>query len=136
MSTISITKLNVQYAHRFLGYEGEAQYLHGHTGTLTIEVEGDVNDKTGFVYPCNGIKKIVWASSSAVYGIEKDRKRRYGEWDAEIMDEDTALCPGSLYSYTKTFNEGLSEFYRKEYGLDSIGLRVNLSYGPYIHSSF
>ena len=60
MSTISITKLNVQYAHRFLGYEGEAQYLHGHTGTLTIEVEGDVNDKTGFVYPCNGIKKIVW----------------------------------------------------------------------------
>ena len=82
------------------------------------------------------IKKIVWASSSAVYGIEKDRKRRYGERDAEIMDEDTALCPGSLYSYTKTFNEGLSEFYRKEYGMDSIGLRVNLSYGPYIHSSF
>lgn len=56
----SITKLNVQYAHRFLGYEGEAQYLHGHTGLLTIEVDGDVNEKTGFVYPCNSIKKLAW----------------------------------------------------------------------------
>ena len=56
----SITKLNIQYAHRFLNYEGEAQYLHGHTGTLTIEVEGDVNERTGFVYPCNSIKRIAW----------------------------------------------------------------------------
>lgn len=46
--TRSLTKLNVQYAHRFLGYEGEAQYLHGHTGLLTIEVEGKVDEKTGF----------------------------------------------------------------------------------------
>lgn len=82
------------------------------------------------------LKKIVWASSSAVYGVEKDRRSRYGEAAAVLMDEKTALCPGSLYSYTKTFNEGLSEFYRKEYGLDIVGLRVNLSYGPYIHSSF
>lgn len=58
--TRSITKLNVQYAHRFLGYEGEAQYLHGHTGLLNIEVEGNVDAKTGFVYPCNGIKKLAW----------------------------------------------------------------------------
>ena len=56
----SLTKLNIQYAHRFLNYEGEAQYLHGHTGLLTIEVEGDVDDRTGFVYPCNSIKHIAW----------------------------------------------------------------------------
>ena len=47
----SITRLNIQYAHRFLNYEGEAQYLHGHTGLLTIEVDGDVDARTGFVYP-------------------------------------------------------------------------------------
>lgn len=58
--TVSITRLNIQYAHRFLGYEGEAQYLHGHTGTLTIEVEGDVDGKSGFVYPCNSIKRVAW----------------------------------------------------------------------------
>ena len=57
---LSITKLNIQYAHRFLNYEGEAQYLHGHTGTLIIEVEGEVNEKNGFVYPCNSIKRIAW----------------------------------------------------------------------------
>ena len=56
----SITRLNIQYAHRFLNYEGEAQYLHGHTGLLTIEVDGDVDARTGFVYPCNSIKRIAW----------------------------------------------------------------------------
>lgn len=28
----SITTLDLQYAHRFYGFRGEAQYLHGHTG--------------------------------------------------------------------------------------------------------
>lgn len=56
----SLTKLNIQYAHRFLNYEGEAQYLHGHSGLLTIEVEGSVDERTGFVYPCNSIKRIAW----------------------------------------------------------------------------
>ena len=39
----SITTLDLQYAHRFYGFQGEAQYLHGHTGVLTIEVEDSVN---------------------------------------------------------------------------------------------
>lgn len=56
----SITTLNIQYAHRFLNYEGEAQYLHGHTGKLIIEVKGKVDERTGFVFPCNEIKKIAW----------------------------------------------------------------------------
>ncbi|GHU94749.1 hypothetical protein FACS1894156_3340 [Bacteroidia bacterium] len=56
----SFTKLDIQYAHRFLNYEGEAQYLHGHTGELTIEVEGEVDARTGFVTPCNGIKNFAW----------------------------------------------------------------------------
>ncbi|MDR0898384.1 MAG: 6-carboxytetrahydropterin synthase, partial [Oscillospiraceae bacterium] len=35
----SFAKFDLQYAHRFYGFKGEAQYLHGHTGVLTIEVE-------------------------------------------------------------------------------------------------
>lgn len=27
----SITTFDLQYAHRFYGFQGEAQYLHGHT---------------------------------------------------------------------------------------------------------
>lgn len=34
----SITALDLQYAHRFYGFKGEAQCLYGHTGVLTIEV--------------------------------------------------------------------------------------------------
>ena len=38
----SITTLDLQYAHRFYGFQGEAQYLHGHTGVLTLEVEDTI----------------------------------------------------------------------------------------------
>lgn len=56
----SITKLDLQYAHRFYGFKGEAQYLHGHTGTLTIEVEDSVNAGVNMVFPCNEIQKTAW----------------------------------------------------------------------------
>lgn len=56
----SITTLDLQYAHRFYGFCGEAQYLHGHTGILTIEVEDSVNQGVNMVYPCNEIKKVAW----------------------------------------------------------------------------
>ena len=56
----SITTFDLQYAHRFYGFQGEAQYLHGHTGVLTIEVEDDVTPRVNMVYPCNEIKKISW----------------------------------------------------------------------------
>lgn len=57
----SITKLNLQYAHRFYGFKGEAQYLHGHTGIMTIEVEDGINEGVNMVFPCNEIKKIAWS---------------------------------------------------------------------------
>ena len=47
----SITKLDLQYAHRFYGFKGEAQYLHGHTGVLTIEVEDTVEPGLNMVFP-------------------------------------------------------------------------------------
>lgn len=56
----SIAKLDLQYAHRFYNFKGEAQYLHGHTGTLTIEVEDSVNMGVNMVFPCNEIKKTAW----------------------------------------------------------------------------
>lgn len=56
----SITKLDLQYAHRFYDFKGEAQYLHGHTGVLTIEVEGSINSGVNMVFPCNEIQKTAW----------------------------------------------------------------------------
>lgn len=84
----SFTKLSIQYAHRFLNYEGEAQYLHGHTGRLVIEVEGEVNKQTGFVYPCNSIKRIAWE-----YLLNFDH--------ALILQKEDPLLPGIIETYQK-----------------------------------
>ncbi len=54
---VSIATFDLQYAHRFYGFKGEAQYLHGHTGTLTIKVEDSIEKGVNMVYPCNEIKK-------------------------------------------------------------------------------
>ncbi len=88
MKKRSITKLNIQYAHRFLNYEGEAQYLHGHSGLLTIEVEGEVDKRTGFVYPCNSIKRIAW-----------DYLKNFDH--ALILQQEDPLLPGVLDAYVK-----------------------------------
>ncbi|MCQ2495648.1 MAG: 6-carboxytetrahydropterin synthase [Lachnospiraceae bacterium] len=57
----SITTFSLQYAHRFYGFRGEAQYLHGHTGIMTIEVEDTINEGVNMVFPCNEIKKTAWS---------------------------------------------------------------------------
>ena len=56
----SIARLELQYAHRFYNFKGEAQYLHGHSGKLTIEVEDSVNMGVNMVFPCNEIQKTAW----------------------------------------------------------------------------
>ena len=84
----SITKLNLQYAHRFYGFKGEAQYLHGHTGILTIEVEGSVNTGVNMVFPCNEIKKTAW-----------DVLKNFDH--ALILREDDPLLPAVLDIYEK-----------------------------------
>ena len=56
----SIATLDLQYAHRFYGFKGEAQYLHGHTGVLTIEVEDTIEPGVNMVFPCNEIQKTAW----------------------------------------------------------------------------
>uniref|UniRef100_UPI00248DD11A 6-pyruvoyl trahydropterin synthase family protein n=1 Tax=Cloacibacillus porcorum TaxID=1197717 RepID=UPI00248DD11A len=84
----SIAKLDLQYAHRFYGFKGEAQYLHGHTGILTIEVEGSVNPGVNMVFPCNEIQKTAW-----------DVLKNFDH--ALILREDDPLLPAVLDVYEK-----------------------------------
>ncbi|MDR0249010.1 MAG: 6-carboxytetrahydropterin synthase [Oscillospiraceae bacterium] len=83
---VSFTTLGIEYAHRFLGYKGEAQYLHGHHGQLTIEVEGAVDPGSGFVTPCNDIKRIAW-----------DYLQNFDH--ALILQEEDPLLPALLKVY-------------------------------------
>ena len=84
----SITTFDLQYAHRFYGFKGEAQYLHGHTGVLTIEVEDDVNPGVNMVFPCNEIKKTAW-----------DVLKNFDH--ALVLREDDPLLPAILDVYEK-----------------------------------
>ena len=84
----SITKLELQYAHRFYGIKGEAQYLHGHTGVLTIEVEDTVNEGVNMVFPCNEIQKTAW---SVLKNFDH----------ALILREDDPLLPAILKVYER-----------------------------------
>ena len=82
----SMTTFHIQYAHRFYGFRGEAQYLHGHTGTLTIEVEDSINEGVNMVFPCNEIKKTAW---SVLKNFDH----------ALILREDDPLLPAVLEVY-------------------------------------
>jgi len=82
----SFTTLDLQYAHRFYGFQGEAQYLHGHTGILTLEVEDTVNAGVNMVFPCNEVKKIAW---EALQNFDH----------ALVLREDDPLLPAILGVY-------------------------------------
>ena len=84
----SISTFHLQYAHRFYGFKGEAQYLHGHTGTMTIEVEDTMNAGVNMVFPCNEIKKVAW---SVLKNFDH----------ALILREDDPLLPAVLAVYEK-----------------------------------
>ena len=77
----SITTFDLQYAHRFYGFQGEAQYLHGHTGVLT-------NEGVNMVYPCNEIQKVAW-----------DVLKNFDH--ALVLREDDPLLPAILDVYEK-----------------------------------
>ena len=82
----SITTLDLQYAHRFYGFKGEAQYLHGHTGILTIECEDTIEEGINMVFPCNEIKKTAW-----------DVLKNFDH--ALVLREDDPLLPAILQVY-------------------------------------
>ena len=84
----SFTTFDIQYAHRFYNFKGEAQYLHGHTGRLRIEVEDSINPGVNMVFPCNEIKKTAW-------NILKNFDH------ALVLRQDDPLLPAVLAVYEK-----------------------------------
>lgn len=66
-----------------------------------------------------GVRRVVFASSSSVYG------------DAPLpMDEAGPLLPLSPYGVTKLTAERLVDVYRRSFGLDVVSLRFFTVYGP------
>ena len=68
-----------------------------------------------------GVKKVVWASSVAVFGISGEREG--------FIENDAHHEPTGLYGAVKSFNESLGMHYKNQRGLDNIGLRFTVVYG-------
>jgi nucleoside-diphosphate-sugar epimerase len=69
-----------------------------------------------------GVSKVVWTSSTVVYGPAS----LYG---AAPVDEDAKCAPVTFYGLTKTLAETLSTYHAQRYGLDVVGLRLPLILG-------
>ncbi len=69
-----------------------------------------------------GIKNLVYASSTAVYGISE-------EYPDEPLAHDAPLKPRSHYGVYKQANEGTAQVYYRDDSISSIGLRPYVVYG-------
>lgn len=67
------------------------------------------------------IKRVVFASSAAVYGKMEDPDSR--------IPEDAPLNPVGIYANSKAMGESLCRAYRNVYGVDAIVLRPSRVYG-------
>lgn len=68
------------------------------------------------------ISKIIYASSSSVYGDNK----KYPS-----IEKDGISKPLSIYGITKIANENIAYYYKKIFNINSVGLRFFTVYGPY-----
>jgi len=67
------------------------------------------------------IKRVIFASSAAVYGQMDDPDRR--------IPEDAPLAPVGIYANSKAIGESLCRAYRNVYGVDALVLRPSRVYG-------
>ncbi|MBI2658448.1 GDP-mannose 4,6-dehydratase [Candidatus Woesearchaeota archaeon] len=86
--------------------------------TLAVNIDGTVN-----VFRCalgTGVKKIVYTSSSEVYGEAREIP----------LKEDSPKSPVSIYGVSKLAAEMYSKGYVQEYGMDINPVRLFNVYGP------
>lgn len=70
-----------------------------------------------------GVRRVVWTSSTVVYGPAA----AYGD---RAVDEDEATAPVTNYGLTKELGERVAAYHRRRHGLDVVGLRLPLVMGP------
>jgi UDP-glucuronate 4-epimerase len=84
-----------------------------------VNVEGTVNLLE--VARKNGVKKIIIASSSSVYGVNSK---------VPFSESDPIFSAISPYAASKLAGEALGHVYHHVYGLDVVALRLFTVYGP------
>lgn len=87
-------------------------------------VESNVDGFLNVLEGCrrHGVKHLVYASSSSVYGLNGR---------VPFSEKDSIAHPVSLYAATKKSNELMAHTYSHLYGIPSTGLRFFTVYGPW-----
>jgi UDP-glucose 4-epimerase len=88
-------------------------------GALKINVNGTANVLEAA--RVMDVVQIVYMSSTAVYGYTRE---------GELIDEEYAQKPVTVYGATKLFCEHLGTNYNRNYGLGFTALRFPIVYGP------
>lgn len=96
-------------------------------GALKVNVEGTNNVFEAARTLDDQVERVAWASSAAVYAPPAN----YADGDDWWVTEDDLLAPDTLYGATKQYNEAQARVYHEDYGLDHVGLRPTVAYGPY-----
>jgi len=90
--------------------------------SVQINIDGFINVLE--VARLLGVVRVVYASSIGVYGTQS----YYGN---QRIDEDAPVNPTVVYGACKAFNEFMGRHYFEHFGVDTIGLRFPLVYGPF-----
>jgi UDP-glucuronate 4-epimerase len=79
-----------------------------------------------------GLKRLVFASSSSVYGVRSSEPGKPGDGTGVVAfrEDDPCLTPASPYAATKRMNELQLSTYRDLFGLGVFALRFFTVYGP------
>ena len=87
-------------------------------------VESNVDGFLNVLEGCrhNGVKHLIYASSSSVYGLNGK---------VPFSEKDSIAHPVSLYAATKKSNELMAHTYSYLYNIPSTGLRFFTVYGPW-----
>jgi UDP-glucose 4-epimerase len=70
-----------------------------------------------------GVQRVVWTSSTVVYGPSQLYPR-------QPVDESATLAPRTFYGLTKTLAEEVGAYYARRHELSVTGLRLPLILGP------
>ena len=93
-------------------------FLNDLRNAVSVNVDGFIN----LLNACraNDVKKLIYASTSSIYGNSKPPLR-----------EDMKAVPVNFYSSSKLLNEHLAILFGREYGIETIGFRYLSIYGPH-----
>ena len=81
----------------------------------------------------HGVRRIVYASSSSVYGDSSGvcDSSAAAAGRATVEADAVGCVQKSVYGLSKRFCEEVAEYYHHRYGVESVGLRFFTVYGPH-----